>query len=374
MPRLQEFSPLQITNMHYYYGLCRGSARAACIAYLEQYPNSNPRPAARHFQEVHRRLCQVGLGNNARDRREQRTIIDVAIEEAVLRDLFADPTTSLRRLALRHGISKTSVWKILKKEGLHPFHYQRVQGLNLGDTRPRCVISTWILREIRRDPDFTKRILWMDEARFTHTGITNFRNLHTWAYDNPHLVRQSNFQDQFVINVWAGLIDDKLIGPVILPQTLNADTFLHLLREVLPELLADAMEDVPIAIRRNTFLQMDGCPAHWARIVRNFLNENYPNRWIGRDGPVGWPARSPDMTPLDYFLWGTLKQRVYQTVVNSEAELYDRIMLHTQQIKNNAAMIRRATQQIQVRATYCLQQRGAHFEQLIPYRERPVQD
>lgn len=369
MPRLREFSPLQIANMHYYYGLCRGSARAACIAYLEQYPNDVPRPAARHFQEVHRRLCNIGLGYGARDRREPGNIIDVALEEAVLRDLYADPTTSLRRLALRHGISKFSVWKILKKEGLHPFHYQRVQNLQIGDARPRCIMSTWILGNIRRDPEFTRRILWMDEARFTHTGITNFRNLHTWAHDNPYLVRPSNFQDQFSINVWAAVLDDQLIGPVFLPNTLNADRFLLLLRDELPELLEDVMLDV----RRRLFLQMDGCPAHWALRVRHFLNEQYPNRWIGRDGPVGWPARSPDMTPLDYFLWGEMKQRVYHTIVNTEAELHDRILNAAQEIKNNAGMIRRATQQIQARATLCLQERGGHFEQLIPYRERPLQ-
>ena len=33
----------------------------------------------------------------------------------------------------------------------------------------------------------------------------------------------------------------------------------------------------------------------------------YPNRWFGRGGPISWPARSPDMTPLDFYLWGHLK-------------------------------------------------------------------
>jgi len=29
----------------------------------------------------------------------------------------------------------------------------------------------------------------------------------------------------------------------------------------------------------------------------------YPNRWIGRGEPQNWPARSPDLTPLEFFLW-----------------------------------------------------------------------
>ncbi|KAJ8872168.1 hypothetical protein PR048_025770 [Dryococelus australis] len=36
---------------------------------------------------------------------------------------------------------------------------------------------------------------------------------------------------------------------------------------------------------------------------------------LGRGGPIAWPARSPGLTPLDYFLWGHMKGVVYQTSV-----------------------------------------------------------
>ena len=46
----------------------------------------------------------------------------------------------------------------------------------------------------------------------------------------------------------------------------------------------------------------------WALIeMRNHLNVTYLNRWIGRGGSVPWPAWSPDLTPLDYFLCGSTK-------------------------------------------------------------------
>ena len=41
-------------------------------------------------------------------------------------------------------------------------------------------------------------------------------------------------------------------------------------------------------------------------------------RWIGRAGPISWPERSPDMTPLDFYFWGHLKSVVYETTVPSE--------------------------------------------------------
>jgi hypothetical protein len=39
--------------------------------------------------------------------------------------------------------------------------------------------------------------------------------------------------------------------------------------------------------------------------VREYFNSHYPDDWIGRLGPETWPPRSPELTPRDYFLWGT---------------------------------------------------------------------
>ena len=70
---------------------------------------------------------------------------------------------------------------------------------------------------------------------------------------------------------------------------------------------------------------MCGAPPHWGLCVRDFLNEVFPNRWIGRDGPTPWPARSPDITPLDFFLWGYVKDNVYRTPICDLQTLKTRI-------------------------------------------------
>ena len=54
------------------------------------------------------------------------------------------------------------------------------------------------------------------------------------------------------------------------------------------------------------------------------LNASFPNRWIGRGGPIEWPPRSPDLTALDYYIWGHMKTLVYETKVDSK-ELCHRI-------------------------------------------------
>jgi hypothetical protein len=51
--------------------------------------------------------------------------------------------------------------------------------------------------------------------------------------------------------------------------------------------------------------QQDGAPPHLHKEVTEFLNRKFPEKWIGRGGPVTWPPRLPDLTPLEFFFWGT---------------------------------------------------------------------
>jgi len=83
-----------------------------------------------------------------------------------------------------------------------------------------------------------------------------------------------------------------------MPARIDGNIYNNFLTNNLPELL----EDIPLNIRQRLIFQQDGAPPHNARCVRRTLNEKFSRRWIGRGGPLSWPARSPDLTPLDYFL------------------------------------------------------------------------
>ena len=51
----------------------------------------------------------------------------------------------------------------------------------------------------------------------------------------------------------------------------------------------------------------------------------FPDGWIGRGGPTSWPPRSPDVTPLDFFLWGYVKTKVFTEEIADIKELKTRI-------------------------------------------------
>lgn len=80
--------------------------------------------------------------------------------------------------------------------------------------------------------------------------------------------------------------------------------------------------------------QHDGYPAHYRITVRQLLNVLFPNRWIGRGGPIPWPARSPDLTPLDFYVWGHMQNIVYSEEQTRE-QLINKICEAAEIIRNN---------------------------------------
>ncbi|GFS88041.1 uncharacterized protein TNCV_3930051 [Trichonephila clavipes] len=55
------------------------------------------------------------------------------------------------------------------------------------------------------------------------------------------------------------------------------------------------------------WFQQDGATCHTARATIDLLKNRFGDSLISRFGPVIWPPRSCDLTPLDYFLWGYVK-------------------------------------------------------------------
>ena len=94
-------------------------------------------------------------------------------------------------------------------------------------------------------------------------------------------------------------------------------------------------------LNEHIFFQQDGAPAHFAVRVRRLLDAELPNRWIGRQGSVDWPARSPDLTPMDFFFWGVFKDSVFSQSPRTVADLRRLISECCQQMDNNKALRKR---------------------------------
>ena len=61
--------------------------------------------------------------------------------------------------------------------------------------------------------------------------------MNVWAHENPRCTRANAHQQCFTVNVWAGIIGDMLVGPYLLPERLDGNTYRIFLERVLPDLM-----------------------------------------------------------------------------------------------------------------------------------------
>jgi len=351
------FTNAEYADIMFIYGFCNGNAAESRREYQRRFPNRRI-PNVRVFAATYRAIAETGSVKPRRGDAGAPRVYRAEDEEEILRHFEDDPTTSTNAVAQQTGSSQWKVWSTIRQMGSHPYHYTPVQGLEEGDPIRRVEFCRFIINSDADNRTFLTDILWTDESKFSHEGITNFHNLHFWAEENPRLTRETSFQRKFSVNVWMGLIGQDVIGPHFFPDHLNGDIYENFLRHD----LQDLFDDIPLAVRGRMIFQHDGCPAHFRRSVRQFLDERFPNRWIGRSGPIAWPARSPDLTPLDYSIWGQMKALVYATPVNTREDLIQRITNAAQQIRNTITT-RTTKTEMRRRCRACIRNRGSHFEQ-----------
>ena len=76
-----------------------------------------------------------------------------------------------------------------------------------------------------------------------------------------------------------------------------------------------------------------------------------------------WPPRSPDLSPLDYFLWRHLKSVVYQNRPRTLDDLKDAIITECQIITTETLI--RVKDSFIKRIDACIQAEGGQFEHLL---------
>lgn len=229
----------------------------------------------------------------------------VAVQEMFTRS----PKKSTRQAVRESGLTRHTVRTVLHKElNFRPWKPHYVQELKFEDCDRRMEYGELMLGWHEDWPQLFENILWSDEAVFHIGGFVNRHNCHYWASrDTDPEFTVEKLQTRPKVTVWCGMTATKLIGPYLLRDTMNADRYLQMLQDYVWPTISQ-WENIDDLI----FMQ-DGAPPHFALTVREWLDQRFPGRWLGRRGPHEWPARSPDLTPCDFFLWGYAKEEVYKS-------------------------------------------------------------
>lgn len=203
--------------------------------------------------------------------------------------------------------------------------------------------------------------MFTDECLFTSAGAFNRQNTREWQPHNPHWVQEVQSKYKWSVMVWAGIMGNTVVGPYFFDRNVSSASYLHVLQDHLPIFL----ENISFNLRRNMWFQQDGASAHRSDNVVEHLDDIFANRWIGLRGPVFWPPFSPDLTPLDFFVWGFVKGHVYceGRTPTTEAEARQLIREAFAQVTvNHLHAVQRSYIE---RIRLCIELHGGHFENVV---------
>lgn len=287
-----------------------------------------------------------------------------AAEVAVLGQIALNPMTSTRQLAHESGFTRTRIANILKHHKFHPYKIHLSHALNEDDFDRRVEFCDTMSERVTANPNYLYNVCFSDECSFFLNGTVNRHNCRYWADANPRLFHEVYTQQPQKLNVWAGIFGDNIVGPFFLPGNLTGDMYLDLLENHIDPILTEIIENnAGNYVEDQIVFQQDGAPPHYALPVREYLDQRFPNRWIGRRGPTEWPARSPDLSPLDFFLWGHLKSKIYSTQPDSIEDLRRRIVNECRQI--TPEMLQNVRHRFEQNLFHCMEANGEQFEYLI---------
>ena len=129
---------------------------------------------------------------------------------------------------------------------------------------------------------------------------------------------------------------------------------------MLNEFLYTKIEEEDIG---NIWFQQDSATCYTAEATRDVLRTVFKDHFISRRADVVWPPRSCDLTPLDYYLWGALKDKYYADKPETIYALKDNILEAIGEIQLHT--IDNVLKNWTDRVGYCMARRGIHLNEII---------
>lgn len=235
-----------------------------------------------------------------------RPVRETAFVEDVKGIVEDNPRKSMRAIAREKGVSDSTVRRVVHDDlGLKSYALRRAQFLTEAHVEKRLVRSSSLLNDMKHETSGYLRF-FSDEKIFTQQQKVNRRNDRylTDDFEEVPIVMCVKFP----VNVMVlGVVSSE--GDVMLPHIfdkgskLNSEAYIEVLKNVVKPWMDE------VAGGRPYVFQQDSAPCHASKKTQAWLFENVYHHW----SPDLWPPNSPDLNPLDYFVWGVLERKINST-------------------------------------------------------------
>lgn len=267
---------------------------------------------------------------------------------------------SQRQIASDLDVSRGSVQRMTKELGLKSFKRIRVSRRDTNvrqKRRTRC--RNLNDRYSKKD---VKRIMFSDEKDFTYEIARNRQNDRVYGVRKKDIPEarlyheSSRFSKKIMVSAgvsWEGKTDIHFIDTRT--TKVNSECYMKLLED---GLLPDCRRLYP---ENNYIFQQDGAASHTSKVTQAYLEQSTPE-FIKKDD---WPPQSPDCNPMDYAIWNSLSEKVYEGRRDpfTEDELKERIREKWDEI--SLPEIRQSISQWKKRLAAVCAQNGGHIDHLF---------
>ena len=299
----------------------------------------------------------------------------VVTDENVLRvqeSAMELPRIGTRPRSAMLDMTRTSLRRILVRElQLFPYKMQLKHAMEPQDPAARMHFADWFLRKQQDSPnaDFVDNVIFFDEAHIDIDGYVNSQNARHWGSQRPTDVVERSLHPVHV-TVLCGIWSKGLFRPYFfeedgMNETINGERYLSILQnQFWPNFCEFGWNNIDDVDLAQTYFMQDGASPHIYRPVKDWLFGKFGDRVISRHFETPWPARSPDLTPCDYFMWGWAKDKVYQKMPYQNREELRTAVIEVFDTLDQETC-QSACHSILGRLRLVLQREGNHIEHLM---------
>ena len=268
----------------------------------------------------------------------------------ISRTFLRDPKLSLRkgttfcRTSLARGISYSTTRRVLKKKGLTANLATKKQFLSIMDKRKRL---KWCKERRHWSIDKWRSVIFTDESNFE--VLNRKAKFWFWRKKNPstrfNLIRPRTQGGGGSIGIW-GCINASGAGMAsIYDGRLNSERYQNILSDNLQPSL-DLFE-----LRDDYIFQQDNAPCHTSRLIKAYFAQESIN-------VMPWPARSPDLNPIEN-LWVWIDKKLQENPIKNLEEL--RQATNEAWLNVPTDLCQKLIESMPKRLNACIKARGGHI-------------
>ena len=243
--------------------------------------------------------------------------IDDSIREEIRKQIQSDPYISARRIAQNTNHSPTTVTKVLHDDlGYDYRHLQTVPHLLTDDKRSQRVEEAKrILNTLEKaQRSHNNNIITGDESWFYYTNEPKAR----WILSGEKIetrVDDNRFQRKKMVTIFIKKNGTFFVDLMPCDQTFDSNYFINV---IIPQINNLAFPNGYSKGQKKAFVHFDNASSHKSVITKNTLKQ-YPFNIIPH------PPYSPDISPLDFGVFCTIKNKMPYEELGTDEELKNAI-------------------------------------------------